>query len=226
MNILDGLDVRIACSTAFSNFMADYGDKIKSYNTIKNREEDISGMSCELYNIIYYYAAFTVGNLIKVEMLNTGETSYDYYDAIYDLEALAHNLSCMDIDFEDIKDNFNIIFDPVTPITTMLRYFGTNENIITLEAEVEALPSDRDDKLDKSWSEDASGIAGGKYVYYAFPVSMGEALFYVGGFYNTAWVRTTIGITEGVARDPVNYYVYRSVYKQHGSAILLQAVTK
>lgn len=224
MNILDGLDVRMACSTAFSSFMADYGDKIKLYDTIKNREEDIGGMSCEIFSIAYYYAAFTISNLIKVEMLNTGETSYAYYDAIYDLEALAYNLSCMDIDFEDIKNNSGIVFDPVTPDPLlMIRYFVADAKTSLIESEIEALDSDKDDKLDKSWSQDCSG---GKYIYYAYPKSMGEAEFYVGGFYNTAWVRTEVGISEGIVKDPVVYYVYRSYYLQHGSAILLKAVTK
>lgn len=216
MNILDGLDVRVAFAPEFANFIAEYGTKIKEYTTVKNREEDISGRSCEIFSISYFYSAFTVGALIKVEINNTGEASYDYYDAIYDFDNLIYQLSCLGIDFNDILDIFGIVWidDPTTD--DMTRYYGASALTSLNESQIKALSSDEDDKLDKSWTQDCSG---GNYIYYAFPASMGVPEFYVGGFRNTAWVESTVTV------DGTSYSVFRSTYLQHGSAINLKAVT-
>lgn len=59
---------------------------------------------------------------------------------------------------------------------------------------------------------------GGEFLYFAYPASWGDASFTVGGLPTTGWIKTTVGHTNA-SGSTVNYFVYRSEYKQNGTNI-------
>lgn len=61
---------------------------------------------------------------------------------------------------------------------------------------------------------------GGMYLYFAFPESFGDVKFKVNGLQNTAWVKTTRGVTNAVGYIQ-NYNIYRSATVQNGTDILI-----
>lgn len=58
----------------------------------------------------------------------------------------------------------------------------------------------------------------GKYLYFAWPTTLGDPQFKSNGFLDTAWIKTVVTYTNpfGVV---LSYNVYRSLYKQLGSGI-------
>ena len=61
----------------------------------------------------------------------------------------------------------------------------------------------------------------GQYLYFAYPVSFGQASFRVNGLQNTDWIQSTVSHTNGSGHTE-NYYVYRSSSVQNGTGISIE----
>lgn len=62
---------------------------------------------------------------------------------------------------------------------------------------------------------------GGNYLYFAWPSVFGTPTFLIGGLVNSAWIKETISHTNQHGYT-VNYDIWRSQYKQNGTAITVE----
>lgn len=63
---------------------------------------------------------------------------------------------------------------------------------------------------------------GGKYFYYVYPASWGNASFTVNGLQSTAWVKSTLNFTNA-SGNTTSFNVYRSSTVQNGTGISISA---
>lgn len=93
-------------------------------------------------------------------------------------------------------------------------FYGTNVLPSIDSSGVTALQETANiEELDLDMTLDGDGA----YLYFAYPVSFGVAKVSVNGFFVTAWQIELVQVT--VTLGLVDYYVYRSQYKQHGTDI-------
>ena len=169
-------------------------------------DEDIYGRSKTLLCISKIYASYYLAALITLEK-NIGANITDaYYEAKYDLDSVRESLACINLDWDEIMSS-------VIPIGASTRYFGTLATTNPSNVQIKSLSSDTSTIKDKTWYQDGNG----EFIYYCYPQSFGTALFYMGGFRNSAW--TLIGQSI----DGVMYNVYRKNNIQNGVDILIKA---
>lgn len=99
------------------------------------------------------------------------------------------------------------------------RYWGTSTATSLTPTEVQALANELSTTRTKTWTQEGND----SYIYYAYPESWGDAIFYVNGFLNNAWIKSTASLTNAYG-DTTTYFVYRSQYLQHGTGIQMSVV--
>lgn len=89
------------------NYFNHYKEDILKLQKAYFNEEDYNGRSKIQYKIQQYYLAFELGVMIWQEM-KWNNQSWEYYKTKYDLDNKATILSCLGIDFNIIKNIFEL----------------------------------------------------------------------------------------------------------------------
>ena len=94
-------------------------------------------------------------------------------------------------------------------------YYGTNQNNILNNSQILSL---QNNILTPNKNRTINIDGEGKYIYYCYPASMGNAVFTINGLLSTAWTKTTINVTNTFG-NVTSYYVYVTNTIQNGTGI-------
>lgn len=100
--------------TAYTNF---YNNTYKSrYNEVRVKtwkEEDVRGHSKYMIHQSYFMMAFQFGALIYDQVRRGVNTTYAYYAAKYDFDAIREKFACYDIHLNHVFDAFGLFSDTI-----------------------------------------------------------------------------------------------------------------
>lgn len=97
------------------------------------------------------------------------------------------------------------------------RYWGVSATTNPTSADVLALSQEFASGKGQGRSMDGQG----KYLYFAYPASWGDASFKVNGLQSTAWTKSVIAFTNA-SGNTTNFNVYRSNTIQNGTGIQVE----